>query len=286
MDYDHALSFLISLVSPSFPHAANLKQKLNIIGHEDRKKLFSLCTVIEDYAETVTRFRASEGKIEDYHTYIDRTDNYLSMLRSDGSVSFSHQSDFISSVLPELYCQIFEKKLSALNANKFIVSGQIDLPIDFQIINSVKDPILFKSKRVDVAVYRKTKINVFDKKYDFIVPIVAVENKVNLDKNMLYGIINTAASVKRIFPNCCYLTCTEFADLTLNKHNYAYSKIDQVFTLRKQKRADYRRTKVANSLAKYLIMESVELLEKRIGLFEKDTSDLDLLMVNHGRLVV
>ena len=46
-------------------------------------------------------------------------------------------------------------------------------------------------------------------KQDIIIPLVSIENKVNLDKNMLYGIINTSSSIKNIFPGSKYFVYTD-----------------------------------------------------------------------------
>ena len=49
--------------------------------------------------------------------------------------------------------------------------------------------------------------------------------EVNLDKNMMYGIINTSESIKKLFPNSLYCCVTEFADLDLKTQNFKYSNI-------------------------------------------------------------
>lgn len=286
MDFEEALSVIENLSSSSHPHGSNLKQKLLNSKSGKSKSGDFVCEAIQIFSEILLKFDRSVGSIDDYELFIDQIDQYISKLRSDAKGLFSHQSDFVSSVIPELYCQIFKKKLSQLGENDFIVSGQLDLTIDFQFLNNQREPILFKTKRVDVAVYRPITLTVLEKEYEFIVPVIAVENKVNLDKNMLYGIINTANSIKKMFPNCHYLACTEFSDLTLSDHNYAYSDIDQVYTLRKQKRGDFRRTKIAKQISKPLVLESIELLADNVKTFNSNAPDLEALMVSHGRLII
>ncbi len=229
-------------------------------------------------------FNDKPDETESYTSYIKQTDNYLSFLRNENKF-FSHQSDLSSSVIPELFCQIFKKRIDATGVHDITVSGQEDLKIDFQIIPNITEPLTFKSKRVDVCVYKNIELKLTGKLYTIPVPLIAIENKVNLDKNMIYGIINTSEAIKKMFPESKFYVYTEFSDLQLDKHNFAYSNIDEVYTLRKQKRASFRRTKIANGLHAPLILESLEQITKILKSISTKELNLEEKMYKFGKLI-
>tara|TARA_B100000029_G_C17133100_1_gene799515 strand:- start:9 stop:566 length:558 start_codon:yes stop_codon:yes gene_type:complete len=184
-----------------------------------------------------------------------------------------------------MFCQIFYKKIRTLDLTNIYVSGQEDLKIDFQITSDSNKPLSFKSKRVDVCVYKKAEMIFNGEKQDIIIPLVSIENKVNLDKNMLYGIINTSSSIKNIFPGSKYFVYTEFSDLTLDKHNYGYSDIDEVFTLRKQNRGSFRRTKKANPIDSSLIINSLNSFEETFSSNSKSNISIEQRVQKFGKLI-
>jgi len=243
-----------------------------------------LLRAMEISSENLQKFRESPDDIDGYFQYIKNTDSYISFLRS-ANHSFSHQSDMISSVIPELFCQIFEKKINSLNAKNIIVSGQEDLKIDFQILPNSEEPLVFKSKRVDVCVYRDFDMSINNKSFKLPMPLISIENKVNLDKNMLYGIINTSSSIKNMFPESKFFVYTEFSDLTLDKHNFAYSDIDEIYTLRKQNRGSYRRSKEASPIHAPLIIDALCALEEIIDSISSTGFTLEEKMSQFGKLI-
>ena len=198
---------------------------------------------------------------------------------------FSHQSDLISSVIPEFFCQLYKIKLLE-NKKNYNVSGQENLKIDFQLQHNKDKQILFKEKRVDVAVFENVNLDLNSSSSKIIIPIIALEIKVNLDKNMMYGIINTSESIKKLFPNSLYCCVTEFADLDLKTQNFKYSDIDEIYILRKQKRSEYRRNKRLSKINIELIEHNLLMFEKKISNDNLNDLSLEDKMNKFGKLII
>jgi hypothetical protein len=88
-----------------------------------------------------------------------------------------------------------------------------------------------------------------------------------------------------MFPESKFFVYTEFSDLQLDKHNFAYSNIDEIYTLRMQKRASYRSTNKANQIHAKLVIDSIDALEEIVK--ENLTANLTLAekMCKSGRLI-
>jgi hypothetical protein len=72
---------------------------------------------------------------------------------------------------------------------------------------------------------------------------------------MISGVEFSVATLKSTFPHCAYFAISEFADFELQSNSYASSEIDEIYILRKQKRADFRKSDVAKPLDRDLIIE-------------------------------
>jgi hypothetical protein len=92
-------------------------------------------------------------------------------------------------------------------------------------------------KDQDFAIYRPINITIGDSNsINTNLPIVAIDNKTYIDKTMLEGSIATAEKVKSGNPYSLFFIVTENYDVDL-KVDPIYSKIDQIYVLRKSKRA-------------------------------------------------
>jgi hypothetical protein len=133
-----------------------------------------------------------------------------------------------------------------------------------------------KNKRVDAYLALPFPVN-FDKSkthaFDFSIPLIAVEVKTNLDKNMISGIMHSAEKLKATFPKCRYYVLSEFSDFNTKDQNYANSDIDEIYILRKQKRSEYRASKKANDIALDLILDFINSVNDCVIDFtDQDTS--------------
>lgn len=269
-------------IDKSNPHGSNLITKIKL--YKNIKSQNYLEKFSKKYVE-LFKLANKQKKItkEFLKIYAEKTDEYLLFLRNN--IFFSHQSDLISSVIPEFFCQLYKIKLLE-NKKNYNVSGQENLKIDFQLQHNKDKQILFKEKRVDVAVFENVNLDLNSSSSKIIIPIIALEIKVNLDKNMMYGIINTSESIKKLFPNSLYCCVTEFADLDLKTQNFKYSDIDEIYILRKQKRSEYRRNKRLSKINIELIEHNLLMFEKKISNDNLNDLSLEDKMNKFGKLII
>ena len=89
-------------------------------------------------------------------------------------------------------------------------------------------------KDQDFSIYRKIKITAEDEEKQINIPVVSIECKTYLDKTMLEGSIATAEKIKLGNPYCLFLVVTETYSVSYDV-DPKYSRIDQIFVLRKDK---------------------------------------------------
>lgn len=235
------------------PHSTNLLHQLRK-GDESKLEYFN--AICKKYIELRN---AAESSISDYHSFVynlvDAANNYMDCFKENNP--FSHQQDFTSSIVPEFFFLLLSAIVKNLNLDLF-VSAQSQVPIECLFDLHDGGRMMFKTKRLDMLVAKKTSIRLQDKAYPFIIPVIAMEMKTNLDKNMLAGIEHSVTSLKKTFPKCSYFVITELSDMAIDKLNYAASDIDEIYIIRKQKRIEVRRNKnIRKSISKDLILDIV-----------------------------
>jgi hypothetical protein len=104
--------------------------------------------------------------------------------------------------------------------------------------NFVKAPTIeINVKDQDFAIYREFDLKINEKTKHLRIPIVAIEDKTYIDKTMLEGIIATAEKIKNGNPYALFIAVAENYDVDLSV-DPAYSRIDQIYVLRKCKRKE------------------------------------------------
>ena len=234
------------------PHSTNLMHQLN-------KKNAKNLRLFNDVCSRYFKFRkeVSDRKTEDLAEFVDRvvdkTNSYMDYFSTNNP--FSHQQDFTSSIIPEMFYFIFSRIIESTKI-PLVVQAQNNLPIECMFDLYGGGRLLFKNKRLDLSLCKKSKLALDGVSHDFVIPMLAMEIKTNLDKNMLAGIENSVSALKRTFPNCMYFVVSEFADLATDKLNYASTDIDEIYIIRNQKRASVRGNKNSkNAINKALVME-------------------------------
>lgn len=234
----------LSEFDKKLPHCSNLKTKA-LNESTSRSKSATLTEEIgSHYLSYLQKIKKLE-KITDPEKWIRNAlmhfEVYYSEIKSDKYRIFSHQSDFLSSLLPEFLFMLYNKFV--INKHKgFIIETQKDLVIDLSFFPYSTSAVNFKSKRVDVAILKPCLFSVNKEKLaDFNIALVAIEVKTNLDKNMIGGVEYSVQRLKRTFPLCKYYLISELADFAYEKQNYAASAIDEILITRKQKRSEVRR---------------------------------------------
>lgn len=287
MTYDEMITSVEALNTQQQVHRGAIPHGSNLL-HQFNKKEAGREAMYEDIflLYMATRNVPYNGeRLEEYVSgVVEKTNDYMRYFWPPANNPFSHQADFTSSIIPEMFCTIFgniiRDKGMALE-----VSAQKDLTIEctFDITGGGK--ICFKNKRVDVAVVEPCELTFNGETTELPIPLFAIECKTNLDKNMLSGIEHSVTELKKTFPNCHYFVVTECSDFDVKKSNYASSGIDEMYVLRKQKRGVIRRNPdLRNPIDALLVYEIASLLISNINAIRADAVDLTARMQN-GKLI-
>ena len=236
------------------PHSTNLMHQL---GKRDEKNIGLFNEVCSRYFQFRESLEKESCYFDSYvNGIVDSADAYLSFLVNGNP--FSHQQDFSSSVIPEMFFFLFQEIIKR-NGSGISVQAQNDLPIECMFDLAEGGRIIFKNKRLDLTLCLKSLLVLNGKEYSLPLPLLAMEIKTNLDKNMLAGIENSVAALKKTFPRCQYYVVSEFADFDTRKLNYASTDIDEIYILRNQKRAEVRSVGTKrNGINKELVKELVQ----------------------------
>ena len=263
------------------PHSTNLMHQLNK-KEAANLQLFNEVCVRYFRLREVASSRRKMDLAEFIGLVVDETNSYMELFAT--SSPFSHQQDFTSSIIPEMFYFIFSRIIKDSDI-PLIVQAQDDLPIECMFDLHDGGRLLFKNKRLDLSLCRKSVLSLDGVKHNFVIPLIAMEIKTNLDKNMLAGIENSVSALKRTFPKCLYYVVTEFADLATDKLNYASTDIDEIYIIRNQRRASVRGNKnPKNSINKTLVMELALNAVLLMNSFSKEQLTLEERM-KRGKLI-
>lgn len=265
----------------ALPHCSNLLHQLekrNAPDLELYNQLFPL------YLKTRSVEQTTE--LSEYIVTLTAAVNeYMDFYWPPANNPFSHQSDFTSSIVPEMLCSLFGTIIKQYNETDLEVSAEKDLTIECTFDISDGGVIKFKNKRVDVTVVKPCNL-VFNGQGTILpIPLIAIECKTNLDKNMLSGIEQSVSDLKKTFPDCFYYVVSELSDFDVKKSNYASSGIDEIYILRKQKRAVIRSNPdLRNPIHTNLLKELAQILMG--GIHQMGVSSLDLnTRMQNGKLI-
>lgn len=275
----------------ALPHCSNLLFQLNkrpsgkftlVSGKKDKIVFFN--EIVEAYLK-IRNVTYDGNNLDAYIQEITAaTNNYMNLFWPSKNNPFSHQSDFGSSIIPEMLCSIFNSIIK-VRGFELEVSAQKDLTIECVFDFSNGGAVRFKNKRVDVSVFKNCRLTLDDNENEFPIPLMAIECKTNLDKNMLSGIEFSVSELKKTFPECHYLVVTELSDFDVKKTNYASSGINEMYVLRKQKRAETRREPYQRSnIYPELVKEIAELLIKGLDSINAEADSLAQKM-RTGKLI-
>lgn len=287
MTYDEMLQTISELNEKQGTDLVALPHCSNLIHQLEKKKAADL-DLYNNLLPVYLKTRTVEYQ-EDIQDYINRLTNsvneYMDIYWPPANNPFSHQSDFTSSIIPEMLCTLFSTVIKASGVEGLEVSAEKDLTIECTFDISDGGVIRYKNKRVDVAVVKPCPLSFNRQEAILPIPLVAIECKTNLDKNMLSGIEQSVSDLKKTFPECYYYVVSELSDFDVKKSNYASSGIDEIYILRKQKRGTVRNnpnqrkvihTNLLCELSEYLLQGL-----KQMGI---ETVDLNTRMQN-GKLI-
>ena len=228
---------------PQLCHASNILKK-----YDDGQKVTQLMQIADKYVVyleenlklvgfTDVIIKKRVRLLNDYYNFIHN--NNLDNL-------YSSQGKFRPTILEEFLYLLFKDFVGhyqkKLNAEEKLESGSVKAYSNLYFKAKSFDEFItnpdmaVNEKDQDFAIYRKFVLTVNESKtVNLQVPAIAIEAKTFIDKTMLDGIIATAEKVKSGNPYSMFVSVTETYDVAFGV-DPAYSRIDQIYVLRKTTR--------------------------------------------------
>lgn len=287
---------------PQLSHSSNLLAKAAKLHQKmNRKSVLVLNKLIQRYLEFYE-------KITSIHIYNDdaileratELDNYYQYFEDEKIEStFDSRSKIRSTVLEEFtYLYLRDKVDEIVNSKCGEKSPEIkcgatkaysNLYITGRNLESFVDKPLVKinDKDQDYAIFREIPIVIPGMKQDDApiaetianVPILAIENKTFLDKTMLEGAVATAEKLKSGNPYSTFIVVTETYAVSEDV-DPIYSRIDQIFVLRKCKHNSKNR--MPDKIKPEVLKKLVDMVERRLT---GTWSDVGKRMSNDGVII-
>lgn len=270
-------------------HGRNILAKLRNLDSLSESQKTELQKVIRRYKE----WYENNENLKDFSDIsMKERVKWLNDYKNDiEHVGFSSQSKFHSTVIEEFMYYLFKDLINKLNKEveekeektKPILLGGIRAysnlyfaPENFK--SFIKKPNMqVNVKDQDFAIYREIVIKADGEQRTINVPVVSVECKTYIDKTMLEGSIATAEKIKNGNPYSLFLVVTEWYDVSYDV-DPAYSRIDQIFVLRKQK----RRSNNNNQIYFEVVEDLFNFVRTHL---ENDWSNIERKLTQYGRIL-
>ena len=251
-DYENILGYLESTnwVYHQLCHCANLLTKWNSAVKLTEEQTDALFSILSRYYDYLKGNLDLDGFSQDVVTERVRllNDYYNFLHQNNYDNTFSSQGKLRPTILEEFMFLLFKDYVAYLKEHYQDTLGVIDCGsakaytnlyfTSSNLQNFIQSPAIeINVKDQDFAIFRNFTLKVNDGKKDIRIPIVAIENKTYIDKTMLEGVISTAEKVKTGNPYALFLAVSENYDVDL-RVDPAYSRIDQIYVLRKCKRKE------------------------------------------------
>ena len=254
----------------SLVHASNILKKAEDCASEDNSnsKIVKLNLLIPKYLQYVAEQLSIKSEEVEYArdsvtgNYPDSVNESIARRvfllneyylffedkKIEGKGGFDSRSKIRSTILEEFMYFLFKDYVAQLLKECNVMSevlqnGSVQAYSNLyfsapSIKDFVKSPTIeLNTKDQDYAIYRAVDIsikNASESKRTINIPILAIENKTFLDKTMLEGAIATAEKIKMGAPYAVYVVATETYAVKYEV-DPVYSRIDQIFVLRKCK---------------------------------------------------
>lgn len=231
---------------PQLSHASNIITKYN--GTLTPKEEYALTLLIPEYAKYLKRMLEissyDKASIVKKVGYLNKYYNFMHEKELDRA--FSAQGKFRPTILEEFLFLLFKDYVELVktrdDSEGVLGSGAVKAysNIYFKAKNFkdfIKSPeIGVNEKDQDYAIYRIFDITVNkSNSMQIRIPAIAIEAKTYIDKTMLDSIIATAEKIKSGNPHTRFIVVAERYDVSFAV-DPAYSRIDQIYVLRKSMR--------------------------------------------------
>ena len=231
---------------PQLSHASNIITKYN--GTLTPKEEYALTLLIPEYAKYLKRMLevSSYDKASIVKKVGCLNKYYNFMHEKELDRAFSAQGKFRPTILEEFLFLLFKDYVELVktrdDSEGVLGSGAVKAysNIYFKAKNFkdfIKSPeIGVNEKDQDYAIYRIFDITVNkSNSMQIRIPAIAIEAKTYIDKTMLDSIIATAEKIKSGNPHTRFIVVAERYDVSFAV-DPAYSRIDQIYVLRKSMR--------------------------------------------------
>lgn len=231
-------------------HASNILAKINNWSNLNETQKEALPIIGEKYVCFLKENDNLSGFTKEIvKKRVDFLNNYYDFLNNHGYYNvFSSQGKFRSTILEEFMYLLLKDLIESIKNNMKtdardklqLGSSRAYTSLFFSgtnLIGFVESPqIGINQKDQDFAIYRPISLKIEGGEGSYTnLPIVSIENKTYIDKTMLEGSVATAEKIKFGNPYSLYYIVTENYDVDL-KVDPIYSRIDQIYVLRKSKR--------------------------------------------------
>jgi hypothetical protein len=290
MNNQEIVNFINNLDLSVYKHASNIVAKYKSKKNNEAQ-LLALPKLTNEYY----KFLSENNKLIGYSREIisKRTallNNYYDFINvNDYDNIFTSQGKFRPTILEEFMYILFK---DLINEVKSKIENDNNLKVGssraytnlffsgsnfYEFVNSPQ--IGINDKDQDFAIYRPIKITIGDSNtINTNLPVVAIENKTYIDKTMLEGSIATAEKVKSGNPYSLFFIVTENYDVDL-KVDPIYSKIDQIYVLRKSKRAKSQPNK---PIYEDVLIDLVSDVQKHLT---RNWNDVSAKLSNTGKIL-
>lgn len=278
------------LDSSKFIHAANYIQKYKNYSDLNAEQKSALDLLLSKYRKYLDGNKNLKGYSHDI--IIKRTEllnTYFDYITQNGFDNvFTAQSKFRPTIMEEFMYIIFadlinDVKTKIKDDKNGLKLGGIKAYTNLyfaakNLKEFVREPkIGVNQKDQDFAIFRPITLNIENTgNIQTNLPIVAIENKTYIDKTMLEGSIATAEKIKSGNPYSLFIIVTETYEVDLSV-DPAYSRIDQIYVLRKSKRKDGRQPIYAD-----VILDLVDNIQKHLV---RNWSDIEQKLRDTGKII-
>jgi len=273
-------------------HGKNILAKLQRLSGLSPIQKKQLPKVIKKYKE----WKNNNERLMEYSANaIKQRVKWLNEYKNEiEGVDFSAQSKFHPSVIEEFLYYLFKDLLGELNQKaqkvrendkeiKKMLLGGIRAYSNLyfapeNLVDFIKTPNMkINVKDQDFAIYRSILIRADREQKLINVPAASIECKTYIDKTMLEGSIATAEKIKNGNPYCLFLVVTETYDVSFEA-DPAYSRIDQIYVLKKQK----RRANKNNPIYFDVVNDLFEFVRDHL---ERDWSNIEQKLNKEGKIL-
>lgn len=247
---------MAEIINNKHVHGNTLQRNFTRRTGETKKLFESILNGYETYREKIKSIKSLSN-----HDLIQMVDA-LNVYRRESlpildKLDNSGQSGLGSTIIEEFFYLLFEKKtdlMGLMHKNLFVGKGNSYVSLSFAP-NSFHDVFTkpntyIHTKDQDFVLGANIEIQVSTdgepEKTETVIPIVAIECKTYLERNMLDSCAATASRLKKAMPYCIFMVVAEY--MKMQDASPELTDIDEVYILCKAKNTERERRQKANEL--------------------------------------